>query len=109
LYSPPIITITGISSSNVILGAGQHIRKGDESWPYPAKPNNHYSETKALAEKAVLAANGKKGMLTGAVRPNGIFGPRDNVPHNPHSRLLSATVFACAYAPPPIRSHATRS
>ena len=48
----------------------------DESTPYPARYLNLYSETKALAEQAVLAANGP-GFTTCALRPRGIWGPRD--------------------------------
>jgi sterol-4alpha-carboxylate 3-dehydrogenase (decarboxylating) len=33
-----------------------------------------YNETKAEAEEMVLAANGKQGLLTVALRPSGIFG-----------------------------------
>lgn len=40
---------------------------------------NHYAETKALAEKATLEANGRNGLATVSIRPNGLFGPRDNV------------------------------
>eukprot|EP01062_Namystynia_karyoxenos_P008891 TRINITY_DN13141_c0_g1_i1.p1 TRINITY_DN13141_c0_g1~~TRINITY_DN13141_c0_g1_i1.p1 ORF type:complete len:845 (+),score=208.49 TRINITY_DN13141_c0_g1_i1:77-2536(+) len=40
--------------------------------------HNHYSWTKAEAEKLVLAANGEAGMYTAAVRPcSGVFGPND--------------------------------
>ena len=36
-----------------------------------------YNETKAMAEEAVLKANGKGGsLLTCAIRPSAIFGPR---------------------------------
>lgn len=56
------------SSSNVILGSGESIKNGDESWPYPARPNNHYSETKALAEKVRLAL---ASMDLDKVRPHG--------------------------------------
>lgn len=34
-----------------------------------------YTQTKAQAEALVLAANGKGGMRTVAIRPHGIFGP----------------------------------
>jgi 2-alkyl-3-oxoalkanoate reductase len=49
----------------------------DESAPYANRWLNHYHHTKALAEQAVLAANGKDGLLTCALRPHLIWGPRD--------------------------------
>lgn len=68
--------------SNVVYG-GQQIEDGDESLPYFPYPDTHhdaYSRTKALAERAVLAANGTPlpggGTLrTCALRPAGIWGP----------------------------------
>jgi 2-alkyl-3-oxoalkanoate reductase len=49
----------------------------DESAPYPAKWLGHYPRSKAIAEQAVLAANGKQGLLTCSLRPHLIWGPRD--------------------------------
>jgi 2-alkyl-3-oxoalkanoate reductase len=50
----------------------------DEKTPYPTTWFNPYSETKACAEQAVLAANGKDGLLCCSIRPHLIWGPRDN-------------------------------
>jgi nucleoside-diphosphate-sugar epimerase len=50
----------------------------DESLPYPANYLCHYPHSKALAEQAVLAANGVAGLATVALRPHLIWGPRDN-------------------------------
>jgi nucleoside-diphosphate-sugar epimerase len=55
----------------------------DESEPYPSRWLAHYPHTKALAEKMVLAANGQHHangqhpLLTCALRPHLIWGPRD--------------------------------
>lgn len=52
----------------------------DERWPvlYSPLQTEYYSETKAVAESIVLAANRKHGnMLTVALRPAGIFGEGD--------------------------------
>ena len=49
----------------------------DEAAPYPQRWLCHYPHTKALAEQAVLAANGRRGLLTCALRPHLIWGPRD--------------------------------
>ncbi len=48
----------------------------DESYPLPTKFLNYYSETKARAEQLVLKANAP-GFMTCAIRPRGIWGPRD--------------------------------
>ncbi|MDP2310158.1 MAG: NAD-dependent epimerase/dehydratase family protein [Pseudomonadota bacterium] len=46
--------------------------------PYPVRHENHYADTKARAERLVLAANGPD-LATIALRPHLIWGPRD--PH----------------------------
>lgn len=48
----------------------------DESQPYPQRQVYLYSETKALAEQAVLAA-GTEGLTTLSIRPRFVWGPRD--------------------------------
>ncbi|KAF0911351.1 hypothetical protein E2562_008238 [Oryza meyeriana var. granulata] len=47
--------------------------------PYPDKFNDSYSETKADAEKLVMRANGRDGLLTCCIRPSSIFGPGDKL------------------------------
>ena len=49
----------------------------DESAPYPTRWLCHYPHTKALAEQAVLTANGEGGLATCSLRPHLIWGPRD--------------------------------
>lgn len=49
----------------------------DETAPYPSRWLCHYPHTKALAEQDVLSANGRHGLLTCALRPHLIWGPRD--------------------------------
>ena len=49
----------------------------DESAPYPTKWFGYYPHSKAIAEQAVLAANGKSGLSTCSLRPHLIWGPRD--------------------------------
>lgn len=65
------------SSPSVVHGKGD-IEGGEESLPYPAHYETAYPETKAIAERMVLAANGN-GLLTVALRPHLIWGPGD--PH----------------------------
>ena len=49
----------------------------DETYPYPERYENPYPHTKALGERLVLDANDRK-LLTTALRPHLIFGPRDD-------------------------------
>jgi 3beta-hydroxy-delta5-steroid dehydrogenase/steroid delta-isomerase len=65
------------------------VEDGDETWPYVVKPQDLYTETKILAEKAVLEANGRGGMLTCAIRPGGIYGPGEQL-------FLPTVVEQCA-------------
>ncbi|WP_194813824.1 NAD(P)-dependent oxidoreductase [Nocardia sp. XZ_19_385] len=60
----------------------------DESVPYPRRYLNLYSETKAAAERAVLAANTTE-FSTCALRPRAIWGAGDR--SGPIVRLLSRT------------------
>lgn len=69
------------TSSPSVVFAGEDQCGVDESAPYGLewqKENGaHYSRSKALAEQAVLSANGTK-LRTCALRPHLIWGPRDN-------------------------------
>ena len=53
-----------------------HQNNINETYAYPKKYINLYSETKALAEQYVLAANNEN-FTTCSLRPRGIWGPRD--------------------------------
>lgn len=63
------------SSPSVAIGDAD-LRGADESTPYPARYLAPYPHTKALAERWVLA---QPSILTVALRPHLIWGPRD--PH----------------------------
>jgi sterol-4alpha-carboxylate 3-dehydrogenase (decarboxylating) len=63
------------SSAGVIYN-GQDLINADETTPYCQVHMDAYNETKQLAEELVLQANCKE-LLTTAIRPSGIFGPRD--------------------------------
>lgn len=65
------------SSPSVVFDGTPH-READETAPYPDRYLCHYPHTKALAEKAVIEANHRDGLLTCALRPHLIWGPRDN-------------------------------
>ena len=65
------------TSSPSVVFDGRSMEGVDESAPYPRTHHSHYSATKALGERAVLAANGET-LRTLALRPHLIWGPRDN-------------------------------
>ena len=64
------------SSPSVVYDGHDHLG-ADESLPYSTKFLCHYPRSKALAEQAVLRANGVDGVATCALRPHLIWGPRD--------------------------------
>ncbi len=71
------------TSSPSVVFDGRDEAGIDESAPYPQRYLTHYPQTKALAERAVLQANGAAlvggGTLsTVALRPHLIWGPGDN-------------------------------
>lgn len=67
-----------LTSSASVVYEGTDIQGGREDLPYAKRPIDAYTETKILQEKIVLAANSDN-FYTVAIRPHGIFGPRD--PH----------------------------
>ncbi len=73
-FAVPRLVFT--SSPSVVLG-GQDVCGGDESLPYASDSTSRYSQSKAMAEKMVLAAHGKDGLSTVALRPHLILGPGD--------------------------------
>jgi nucleoside-diphosphate-sugar epimerase len=64
------------SSPSVIYDGLPH-ENVDETYPYPRRYLCHYPHTKAIAERAVLAANGNA-LATVSLRPHLIWGPRDS-------------------------------
>ncbi|WP_406365028.1 NAD-dependent epimerase/dehydratase family protein [Streptomyces sp. NBC_01546] len=67
-----------VSSPSALMRVREGDRFGiDESTPYPERWFNQYCETKAIAEQYVRAADGPE-FTTCAVRPRGIWGPRDH-------------------------------
>jgi nucleoside-diphosphate-sugar epimerase len=66
------------SSPSVVFAGRDHVRAGPELG-YARRHLCAYSETKAEAEREVLAAHGREGLATCALRPHLVFGPRD--PH----------------------------
>ncbi|MER6253250.1 NAD-dependent epimerase/dehydratase family protein [Streptomyces sp. NPDC001584] len=67
-----------VSSPSALMRVREGDRLGiDESTPYPERWFNLYCETKAIAEQHVRAADGPE-FTTCALRPRGIWGPRDH-------------------------------
>ena len=64
------------TSSPSVIFNNQPQEGCDESTPYPARYENFYSHTKALAEQKVVQANSSE-FLTISLRPHLIWGPRD--------------------------------
>lgn len=64
------------SSPSVTFDGSDQVDQ-DETAPYPEQWLCHYPHAKALAEQAVLAANGDS-LRTCALRPHLIWGPRDS-------------------------------
>jgi nucleoside-diphosphate-sugar epimerase len=67
------------TSSPSVVFSGESFRGANESLPYGSNWLCHYARTKAEAEREVLAANGKSGLKTLALRPHLVWGPGD--PH----------------------------
>ena len=66
------------TSSPSVVFDGSDMAGVDESVPYPDRFEAAYPETKAIAEREVIAAGKKSAPLTVSIRPHLIWGPRDN-------------------------------
>lgn len=67
------------TSTPSVVFAGESIRNGDESLPYPEKFLCAYPKTKAIAEQEVFEAHRRGEVLALALRPHLLWGPGD--PH----------------------------
>lgn len=65
------------TSSPSVIHDGNDLIGVDESYPYPKHFDAYYPETKAIAEREVLAANNGSELKTVALRPHLIWGPHD--------------------------------
>lgn len=66
------------SSASVVFD-GKKLDFVNEQHAYASKPMDYYTQTKIMAEKLILEANGKGGLQTVALRPSAIFGEGDLV------------------------------
>ena len=62
------------TSTPSVIFPGCDVEGWDETAPYPAKFDSYYAETKALAERLVLAANSPQ-FSTVSLRPHLVWGP----------------------------------
>ncbi|UJR80145.1 NAD-dependent epimerase/dehydratase family protein [Sandaracinus amylolyticus] len=67
------------TSTPSVVHAGDDVEGVDERAPYAERYETAYPETKAVAEKMVLAENAVAGLSTVALRPHLVWGPGD--PH----------------------------
>lgn len=65
------------TSSVDVVFDGTPIVDGDESLPYPKHHLDYYSQTKMLAEQAIIAANDSYGVATCSLRAPGLYGAHD--------------------------------
>lgn len=65
------------TSSPSVIHTGKDLVNVDESVPYPSHYHAYYPETKAKAEREVLASDSDGGLRTVALRPHLIWGPND--------------------------------
>ena len=66
-----------LTSSASVIYNGQDLRNAREDTPFPTHYIDYYTETKMLQEQLVIEANCDS-LYTAAIRPHGIFGPRDH-------------------------------
>jgi sterol-4alpha-carboxylate 3-dehydrogenase (decarboxylating) len=77
--APSVHGFVYTSSASVVHDTVSDLVNADESYPVLRAPRQreYYSETKAMAEQLVLAANERGRLLTTAIRPSAIFGEGD--------------------------------
>ena len=66
------------SSIDVCFNSEVDLEMGEHT-PYATNMSCLYTETKIEGEKVALAANGTNGLLTTVLRPDGIYGPGNNI------------------------------
>jgi len=76
-----------VHTSSIVASFCMNAAGGDESAPYSTAPDL-YTRTKIAGERAALAANGRNGLLTCAIRPGGIYGPGERLTYGRFVRAL---------------------
>jgi 3beta-hydroxy-delta5-steroid dehydrogenase/steroid delta-isomerase len=80
-----------IHTSSIVASFCMDAAGRDETAPYSTS-RDLYTATKVEAERAVLTANGKGGLLTCAIRPGGIYGPGERFTYGRLVRALKKGV-----------------
>ena len=80
-----------VHTSSIVASFCMNAEGGDESAPY-STARDLYTSTKIAGERAALAANGKNGLLTCAIRPGGIYGPGERLTYGRLVRALKMGV-----------------
>ncbi|HFA47724.1 MAG TPA: NAD-dependent epimerase/dehydratase family protein [Bacteroidetes bacterium] len=80
-------------SSEATLFYGQPMDNIDETYPYPKRTPYLYSETKAEAEKIVIAANLPGVFETISIRPRMVWGPGDRTVLPEVKKMIAAGSF----------------
>ncbi len=65
------------TSTPSVVFQNRSIEGGTEQLPYPQRFIAGYPESKSIAEREVIKANGRNGLLTCALRPHLVWGPGD--------------------------------
>lgn len=65
------------TSTPSVVGGLHDLSGVNEAQPFPRRKVNGYQHSKMLAEQLVIAAHGRQGLATTALRPHAIWGPRD--------------------------------
>jgi 3beta-hydroxy-delta5-steroid dehydrogenase/steroid delta-isomerase len=76
-----------VHTSSIVASFCMGAAGGDETAPYSTSPDL-YTSTKVAGERAVLAADGERGLRTCALRPGGIYGPGERFTYGRLVRAL---------------------
>ena len=80
-----------VHTSSIVASFCMDAEGSDESAPYSTS-DDLYSATKVQGERAALAANGKHGLSSCAIRPGGIYGPGERLTYGRLVRWLKKGV-----------------
>ncbi len=77
-YAQGVSRFVHTSSIDVCFNSEENLEMNGNT-PYATNMSCLYTETKIEGEKVALAANGQRGLLTTSLRPDGIYGPGNNL------------------------------
>ncbi|MBX3248587.1 MAG: NAD-dependent epimerase/dehydratase family protein [Myxococcales bacterium] len=82
-----------VGTEAILIDGSRDLVDVDETEPVPPRHRFHYAETKAEAERRVLAADAQ-GFTTISIRPRFVWGPRDETIYPQLARMVAAGTFA---------------